>query len=240
MTNKERVRIIESNVDKVYEAGQRAGGNNAFWDVYQQGGDRRDYKNAFIHPWDDTIFYPTRDIIASGAEGGRLMFFGTNITDIVKRLDECKVTLDCSGAESLYQAFQSSRITSIPELNLTSCKDLTLAFRDCKATSITLKGLRADCTFDRTFYGCSYLTELDIEGTIGVKNFNVASCPLSANSIGSILKALETKTSSGYTITLGDINKGTLQGMMNNGEIPEGVTVALENGKYTCKGWTLE
>lgn len=242
MSIAEKINAIAENVEKVFEAGQRSGGNDAFWEEFQQGGQRTAYGYAFVS-WTDAMFTPRYDI-KPAADGGSDMFYKTAITDLNGLLDARGKVLDTSQATKLDYAFNSAlNLTSIPALDLKNCTSLKSTFkhpnRASQVEEITLNNLKSTCVFQDTFYGCTALTSLTITGTIGQNGFNVTECPLSKDSIGSILKALENKTGSGFTITLGDTNKGTLQDMMDSNGLPEGVTVTLENGAYKCKGWTL-
>lgn len=62
MTFKEKLLTIAGNVKKVFDAGKKAE-YNAFWDAYQQSGQRWNYSYAFASElWDDTTFNPKYSI----------------------------------------------------------------------------------------------------------------------------------------------------------------------------------
>lgn len=230
MSISEKLTAISENVKKVYEAGQRAGGggDSTFWDAFQDKGNRTDYRYAFAYAWTDSAFKPKHNITPAG-DGSRLMFYNTNITDIVGALAAGGVSLSTLNATNLYQAFESANITSIPDLDLSACTDMTLAFRYSKATSITINNVQANCKFDRTFNSCPALVNLTITGTIGYSGFNVTDCKnLSKASLINILNCLSAE-GAGKTITLGSTNLAKLT---------DAEGVAAKNSA-TSKGWAL-
>lgn len=231
MSISEDLITISENVKKVFEAGKRAGGggDSAFWDAYQQNGNRTAYRYAFSYGWTNEAFRPKYKITPVGEEA-QLMFRETNITDLAGLLVASDVSLDCSQATNLYQAFESKNITSIPPLDLSACKDLTLAFRYVRCTTITLNNLQPICTFDRTFNSCANLENLTITGTIGTDGFNVTDCKkLSKDSLLNILSCLS-GDGEGKTVTLGADHKQTL---INNGH-------SDKIAEAEAKGWTVE
>jgi hypothetical protein len=243
----EKLMTIAENVDKVYEAGKRAGGGDGwydtFWDAFQQNGNRTAYPNAF-YGWTDGCFRPKYDIVPTG-NGANSMFYKTSLTNIKGMLEASGVVLDTSKATDLGSMFNSDqKATSIPVIDASSCLSMNSTFRYLSVTEIAIISLRSDCTFTNTFKNCPNLVNLSIAGTIGNNGIDLNdSRNLSAESIKNILSILEDKTgdTSGteWKITLGSTNLNKVADMMENDTLPEDVTVTLENGVYKCKGWTL-
>ena len=205
MSIAEKLATIASNVQKVYEAGiavgrAEQGGQgdydyDTFWDGFQGNGGRTNYNYAFYY-WTDAMFRPKYDI-APTINGAQDMFHYSSITDLASLLTTQDRVLDFTNAASLYNTFAYSSITSLPPINLSSCTNMTLAFRNATSiTAITLNNLRDDCLFDRTFNVCSGLVDLMIDGTIGkVKDSNNGfylkdSPNLTAASVKSVIDAL--------------------------------------------------
>lgn len=186
-------------VPAVYEAGEAAGvevgkqeAYDAFWDVYQNNGERSVYPYAFAYSWDDSIFKPKYDIVlGSGKSDADNIFVYSAISDIVGLLNQCGVVFDSSNAVQLSSCFRTCSSVSIPPLDMTNCKTTLMTCYDCfSVTKIEVINVQPDCTFDRTFSYCTRLVDFLITGTIG-NNISFIGChALSKDSISNIFAAL--------------------------------------------------
>lgn len=176
-----------------------------FWDKHQKNGTRGNYSYAFgadsadDNGWDDELFKPKYDIIATGAS---YMFRYSKITNLKQILIDCGVKF-IPNTTMFYYTFHASTITHIPDLSSTEVKNCQNAFNGC-ANLVSIDKLKVieTCVFDAAFIGCTSLENLIIEGVIGTGSFNVRYSPkLSKASITSIINALST-TTSGLTVTL--------------------------------------
>ncbi len=188
----------------IYEEGFEAGKKSeydAFWDSYQDYGNRTNYGLAFVRSgWNDVTFKPKYDLIAKG--GAAQMFHWTSITNLKKILADCGVVLDTSEATSFMQMFQESDIAHIPTLDMRQATNASHAFSYSRIEEIEKIIVAETVPWQGAFMNCSYLKHLLVEGVIGQNGFNVQwSTQLSRESIESIINALST-TTSGLTVTL--------------------------------------
>lgn len=222
---------MPTGIESVYQKGQEAA-NEAFWGLYLNYGNPKYITYAFAGTgWNNNTFYPKYNIVAS-ASSANGMFRTCDITDLAGRLEECGVTLDISKASGLQYLTSYSKITHFPVLDSSG----TTILREVVASSDRLVTIdkfilrnSGDQTFDRVFVSCNALQNLVIEGTIGQNGFNVQWCPLTFDSLVSIVNALADKTgdTSGtdWLITLGQANIATL---------------GSDTGRITAKGWRYE
>lgn len=148
----DKLQTIAENEYKVYEAGQKSV-QDEFWDAYQDNGNRRNYMYAFYSEgWTDALLKPKYDIILGGntksAYYAQYMFAYSKITEIPFTLDtrECRHSMQ-------YLRFGA-------QLNGT--------FQDCSNLKNIHKLIVAeDAAFENTFYNCSSLEHIGIEGVIG-------------------------------------------------------------------------
>ena len=164
---------------------------DAFWDAYQQNGERVQYQQAFAGTgWTDEIYNPKYPIrIEKNCWDMNECFNGTNgITDL-------KVPVifgeQVSGAAStLFRG--CTRLKTIPKIVLNENIGFTIWFS-----------------------GCFFLENLTIEGTIGKNGFDVSSSSkLTHKSLMNIINVLKdySADTSGttYTCTLGATNLAKL------------------------------
>lgn len=176
--------------DEGYADGQKAE-YDSFWDSYQQNGQRRNYNYAFFG-WTTDAFKPKYPIIATG--DASYMFGGCLIGnqdaadfDFVER----GIVLDTSGATSLTYMFRNALgIKRIGALDCTSCKDLNRLFYSCRVETIDEFKVNENTTYTNTFDYTSRLNNITISGTIG-KSINFSACPLSYESMKSIIHHLK-------------------------------------------------
>ena len=250
MSISEKLLQITENEQKVYDAGfargqaQGGGGDadyqrgvtdgkkaeyDAFWDVFQENGNRVSYQSAFPrYGWTDANFSPKYDIVfGDGTYDADTAFDYNQIGDIDAILTRNGVTIDASRAIRINSTFRGCNSKSLPVIDLANCKSLMMSFYNmAKLQSLNIVNLRADCTFDRPLMYCYAMTDLTIGGTIGQNGFNLTGTTLlNHDSLMSVINALETKTSGTWTCTLaaGNLSKLT----------------DAEKAIATEKGWTL-
>ena len=191
---------IKENVQKVYEAGKKAE-HDAFWDVYQDHGNRTLYRHAFSDKsFNFYNFYPKYDI-APTASAENMFYNWPNDDDNVRfslaeRLEECGVTLDISKVTSGNNIFAWTRsIDDFPTLDftgMTSGSTLTNTFNSAAATTIRKIIVKEDLSYNGFFNTCTNLTNVTFEGVIGGSglSFN-SSKSLSIASMKSVISCLK-------------------------------------------------
>ena len=207
--------------------------HDRFWDAFQQKGARTGYIQAFCSGWGEEIFRPKYDLVVTNAY---CMFsnFSYQIGVSLKQLlIDAGVSLTFPNCYNINQAFETSGITEIGELDFSTvtrktCKSI---FQYCSLLKTIDKLIPpvGQTTFDGWFRNCAALENLAIEGTIGANGFNVSWSPLTHDSLMSIINCLEDKSedTSGtiWAITLGATNLAKL--------------TDSEKVIATQKGWTL-
>ena len=164
---------VEVNTPDRYEEGRQAE-YDAFWDVYQDNGNRKHYANAFYNKyWNDETYNPKYDM--NNVTNSTNLFSYAVITDT-------KVDINISNATDTAAMFgYSSRLITIRKLIVSE----TTPFKS------------------NTFVGCPALVNITIEGTIGVSISFPASSKLSNDSVQSIINALKDLTGqTAQTLTL--------------------------------------
>lgn len=169
---------------------------DAFWDAYQENGNRKNYTYAFAGPgWTDETFKPKYDIKQVGAF--ERIFANTSITDLAKLLDDAGVSFDLSGSNGgTYICTASDYLQTLPELDCRNMREFNYFIYNCTALhSIKNVILKSDGTqtFNISFaFGVlPVLEEIRFEGVIG-KNFGIPGSPLlSTESVDSIITALK-------------------------------------------------
>lgn len=175
-----------------------------FWDVFQTKGNRTNYIYGFGgYGWADTNFKPKYDIKPTGSATG--LFYGSRITDLEAKLEQCGVILDTTNCTGLVNAFREANVFAVPELDCTNFESGNLQglFRLCKNLVFVRKLKLATSgkhTFTNTFDECTVLSDIEIEGVIG-KTVSFRWSPLSVASLKSIITALKQDTAYNYTIT---------------------------------------
>lgn len=230
-TYAEKIGLIEvGDYNQGYADGKRDE-HDAFWNAYQEGGERIDYGRAFNGAgWTDANFKPKYAIQPTTASN---MFNKSGIANIKPALVASGVTLDTSHATNLESIFESAAATEIPAISFESCIPLKYTFYGAnKCVTIDKLILRADGsnTFQSAFANTTALENIVIEGTIGQNGFNVGhSKKLTHDSLMSIITALAdySADTSGtkWVVTLGTQNLEKL--------------TDAEKLIATEKGWTL-
>ena len=130
---------VAENVPKVYEAGSKVGFDagkkaeyDAFWDAFQENGNRRDYRNAFC-TWKPEYYKPKYPIIAEG--NAATIFWGAKIEEIG--------VLDCTEATRIDTGFyQCFNLKTIEKLIVSEkCTTYASCFTSCnELENITIEG----------------------------------------------------------------------------------------------------
>lgn len=231
-TYAEKIGLIEvGDYNQGYADGKRDE-HDAFWDAFQENGERTRYQNAF-YGWYDASFYPKYSFNLTYAAG---MFNECAVTNIPRRLAECGVTLDTSQATSLQNAFNCAWSEELPVISFeglgSNAASAQYTFYGAKCHTIEKVILKEDGSnlFNGTFNNAPNLENIVFEGTIGQNGFDVTySKKLTHDSLMSIITALAdySADTSGtkWVVTLGTANLEKL--------------TDAEKLIATEKGWTL-
>ncbi len=165
------------DTEKAYNNGFEAGKKaeyDAFWDIFQQNGNRRNYNRAFFSEtmaqsgWNDTNYNPKYPII----------------TDVGTQTFWCNLFTD----------------TKVP-ITLRNGAPAQMIFGSCTKL-VTIRKLILEgtvSTWANAFVSCISLKNIVIEGVIGA-DFDIKGSPLTKESITGIISALS-PTVSGKTVT---------------------------------------
>ncbi len=180
------------------------GSNDAFWEEFQQGGNRSNYSNAFRIGWTNSIFKPKYDIAGSGSFASA--FAATDIFgDLAILLEGLGRKLDTSRATSLNSLFyNAAKLTRVPVIDASGASDITYMFDSATALQtidkVILKSNGSQSM--NAFRNLTALENLTIEGVIGQNGLDIHwSTKLSKASLISIVNALST-TTTGLAVTL--------------------------------------
>ena len=214
MSIEEKLIEITNNVPLVYNAGYEKGkaeggggsGDDTFWDIYQNNGNRTSYAYAFAgEGWNNITFKPKYNIIPSGTSTN--MFYGCGFSgNLASYLKSNNITLDLKNSTNCSNIFATAnKITHLPSIDLSKATNTSGVFSNCaNLTSIeALKITDKQTTASNWFYNCGALTNLIItkDSTIFANLDLRQSTKLSRVSIESIVNALS-NLKSGGTLTL--------------------------------------
>lgn len=204
---------FEAGVDEVYIKGN-FDEQNAFWDRYQNYGNRRIYHRAFNNSgffgWGDEIFKPKYDIICEG--DCSFAFYAwekeTTHTNIGAILKKQGVILDTSKAKSIdkFFAYGSCIIGELPTISCESAgSNTTSVFRNTQVKTIEKVIVTNDTNYFEWFMYCDKLENIVFDGVIAKNGLNTQwSTKLSKDSCISIINALSTVTSN-LTVTFSNV-----------------------------------
>lgn len=205
---------------------------DAFWDIFQNYGNRTDYNYAFGFGFTNANFYPKYDIIVKNyCTSIFYALAGGSKFSLIDRLNSCGVKLDTSKAINLTGLFNyANRITGIPTIDCTGLSgNSTSLFANLYANCKTIEKIitKESVTYKNWFTNTD-VTNVTFEGVIGQDldisygdNLTVASM----NSIISCLKDITTETDTTRTLTLGTAKKAKL--------------TEAEIAVATQKGWSV-
>ena len=214
------LKAMPGELDRVY-----AKGKDAFWDTVSRGMDRFHFAGCV---WNSDNFYPRgRYTCASGNPQYLFAYHNRRHDpyDLEQRLAETGAELVFSGATRIDYCFYYANVTAVPALEFGHMIRALQTFAGCDALRTVRKLTVGENTeFNQTFTGCTALENLTMGGTIGQNGFDVSPCPLTVESLLSIINALKDGVS-GLTVTLGAENLAKL--------------TEAEKAIATDKGWTL-
>jgi hypothetical protein len=160
MSIAEKLQLIAENEQKVFNAGKQAE-HDAFWDAFQQNGERNNYGYAFYTiAWTDEIYNPKYDFVVKLAN---MMFGSSQITNIKKTLDVSGYYINQQGLFS-----NCTKLVTIPKIIVAE-----------------------DNYYTNWFAGCTALENITFEGTIANDISFADSKNLSLESLRSIIDALK-------------------------------------------------
>lgn len=181
------------------EAGKQAE-YNTFWDAFQDNGNRTDYYEAFAGiGWTDETFAPKYNIVAKG--NTRSLFDQTRITNLKGIFETRGLTLNLSGITNCQALFANSKVTHVPELDLSGCTALTQLFSYAYDV-VSIDKIKVNFTGSGNgFTGCSNLEYVIFEGVIGGTGLDLSYAnKLSKASWQSVISCLSA-TTTGLTVT---------------------------------------
>ena len=150
-------------------------GNDAFWEAYQQGGQRVNYYQRFVQDsWNDETFHPKYPITCrGGATNGRSVFYNSRMTCISMPI----IITGIPAREMFYQCIELETISRLVLDGVTDCTGM--------------------------FTGCAKLKNLHIEGSIDV-DFSVSvTAVLTDESVQKVLGCLaQLPEGTSHTLTL--------------------------------------
>ena len=223
MSIAEKLTTIAENEQRVFEAGKKSE-YDAFWDSFQQNGNRTLYNSAFGSCWNKDNFKPKYSIRPTNAYQ---MFFnniGTYIDagEVAEDyFDNLGIELDYSQAKNVVYCVATLHASRFKKLDFSSATSMTNIFYSHSSTygrgvEVIDNFVSSEITTYRsdTFQGAEVLREMRVTGVIATGDFNVQWCPLlSHDSLMSIINALadkSTDTSKAWTATLGATNLAKL------------------------------
>lgn len=247
MTIAEKLKVIDENVDKVFEAGKAQSGGGGYDEGFEAGKQaeiselwesrRKSIGTTWLYAfagksWNDETFGSIPFDI-SNINGSALSLFSySSITNLKQILENNKVTLDVSTATNCNTLFFYSTITHLPKVDLSSATTTTSAFaymRQLVYFEEVVFSSKTDIK-DTLFQWCDKLTHLRIGGGIYKNGLNFQWSPLDHDSLMSIINTLEDKSSD----TSGTVWKVTI-GATNYAKLTtEEINIADR------KGWVLE
>lgn len=217
---------MPDKVDEVFEAGEKSEWDR-FWDMVQANGTRENYSYAFSR-WSAEYIRPKHKITQA-----------TNINSIfydtpnLKKIEGAYFDLSqMPGSLSANYAFGTcAKLEHMEDIQLPALNSYNSTWSsDPSLHTIDVVRVKKETNFVNTFYWCTALENLTIEGVIGQNGIDVAqSKKLTHDSLMSIINALADYS----TDTSGTVWKVTLGGT-NLDKLTE-----EEIGVAEAKGWVL-
>ena len=189
-----------------YEEGKQAE-YDAFWDVYQQNGNRTYYRFGFCGSgWCADTFKPKYPITISGNGEYAFGLFDYQAPDRENLVDLSVLNIDWSKVTSFSRTFYSANLLDTGFVDTTGCTTLSSTFASAASkgfiTKITLK-VKASTTYTTPFNSQPHLTDLMFteDSVIGNSGIDLSDSKLlSKASFQSAINALSS-TASGKSIT---------------------------------------
>lgn len=242
-TDKIKPKNFVNKLTEIFNAGKKSA-YDAFWDNYQQNGNRRDYYCAFSGKgWTTDNFKPKYDIIIDGSSDSNIYFFDRNLVSgsLKQILKNQGVELKLQNLGNAYKVvrlfYNNSGITELPTIDFSSITTGSLS----SYTISWLSGLQTvekfifpnSSSVTLTLFGhCSKLTNIVFEGTC-LNSFNFdTNGAVSADSIKNLFEHLDTTaTTTNRTITLNKKTKTAYTQVYNDWDTK--VAYYSTNGNWT-------
>lgn len=214
MSIADKLKLIASNVQKVFDSGKKAE-YDAFWDAFQENGNRKNYGYAFAGVgWYDETFKPKYNITIK--TGSNYMFGSTQITDLCKLLKDNNVELTTTGSTgaTCYAMFSgASKLLTVPALDFSTATSTQSIFGNCRSLKSIEKIIISETNTNvgSMFLNCTSLESVIFEGTLACSGLDVSACTkLTVESLRSILRILSTN-GSGKAITLATVHQAIIE-----------------------------
>ena len=238
MSIADKLTLIAENQQKVYEAGQAAGGYSdgyeagrydeldLFWETYQLGGARTGYGDDYGRGyWTDETFKPKYTLYPTNGNGPQ--FKGSTITNY-----EALKMVDFSKHTYWSEMFRDARMTHLGVLDVRrrwTPYTFVDTFYGSNIETIDKFIVRDDgvLKLKDCFNGAYHLTNIVFEGVIGEDISFKACSNLTCDSIMSVIGCLQDISGTGTTKTL------TLHATAKERITEEDIAIA------TQKGWTV-
>lgn len=241
MTMAEKLTQIAGNEQRVYNAGKKAE-HDAFWDAFQQNGERRLYLRGFNNNsacWTNANFKPKYDIICEG--DASMCFYAweklPEDVDLGAILKAQGITVDTSKATNMtnFMAYGYSIIGELPAISFESAGANTIgALRGVSVTKIEKLIVTEQTNFSNMFTYCNKIEEIRFEGTIANGNLDLyENRSLSAESLKSIIGALS-DSATGLTVKLPKEAEANY-----NANPPEGAPQTWAELVATKQNWSI-
>lgn len=201
-TVEENLVKVAENVPKVHESGYKVGFEegkqaeyNAFWDNAKKtmDADIQWFYNFSGSAWNDFTFNPPFDLVVLYTSG---LFYQSAITDLKGILDRNRVKLDFSKATRINSITEASSITRIGVIDTRKCPALQNFLYNSVELEyvekiILMDGSKTQISGNLSFNFCAKLKHCLFEGVMGFSSWNFSYCPLSVESMKSIISCLK-------------------------------------------------
>lgn len=214
---------FEVIADAVYEKGKEDTGVD-FWKGFTNNGSRTNYYQAFMYT--DFSGKTIPEGLCKPKNRLTNMFMSYKGTCLPSGIDCSNFNISSSETYHATAMFQyADRLIEIYDLGIPTQKSYANTFSGCESLR-TIEVIRSnvDTKWNNTFLDCLSLSNLVVEGNIGQNGFDVSKCPLTHDSLMSILNATAVITTA-KTLTLGSANLAKLSD--------------AEKAIATERGWTL-
>lgn len=186
-----------------YDAGKKAE-YDAFWDDYQDNGNRTNYSSAFAGPgWGKNRLCPKYDIIPTNAY--MLFYQNPTVFDFVEWLESLGLVADFSSSRDFSYTFGACGITRVGTIDTRTAGRMNGTFTGSAnlktIDKIILRDTGETVFISGTFNGLTALENITFEGVIGQDLDFQWSTRLTWTSIESIVNHLS-DTTTGKTLTL--------------------------------------
>ena len=161
---------------------------DAFWDVLQIKGERRNYSQVFMgNLFTDATFKPKYNLIVTNA----YRMFQSNIALTDLRKSNIGIDMDFSQCTDFSMAFGGMvSLKYIGDISTVGANEVYRSFMGCAVLEeVGTFTVKEETTFNNPFAQCRALTTITFAGTIG-QDFTVPHSPLNRASIESIVRCL--------------------------------------------------